>query len=51
MPYTGAADTTLAYQPEHDPNRMYALVDDSLVVVVQRAMFDPILQPAENLLP
>jgi hypothetical protein len=48
MPYTSVVDTTLAYQPDHDPIRMYALVEDSLVVVVQRAVFDPILQPAEN---
>jgi hypothetical protein len=30
---------------------MHALVEDSLMVVIQRPLFDPILQPAENLLP
>lgn len=51
MPFTGEVDTTLAYRPTHDPNRMYAQVEDSLLVVVQRDLFDPLLQPAENLLP
>lgn len=51
MPYTGDVDTTLAFQPKYDANRMHALVEDTLMVVIQRTMFDPILQPAENLLP
>lgn len=51
MPYTGEVDSTLAFQPEYDPNRMYAFVEDSLVVVIQRPMFDPILEPAEQLQP
>lgn len=51
MPYTGEVDSTLAFRPQHDPNRMYAFVEDSLVVVIQRPMFDPILEPAEQLQP
>jgi hypothetical protein len=51
MPYTGEVDPTLAYQPKYEANRMHALVEDSLMVVIQRPLFDPILQPAENLLP
>jgi len=51
MPYTGEVDSTLAFQPTHDPNRMYAFVDDSLVVVIQRPMFDHILESAEQLQP
>ncbi|MCU0318683.1 MAG: hypothetical protein MUE88_01190 [Flavobacteriales bacterium] len=51
MPYTGDVDSTLAFQPTYDPNRMYALVQDSLVVVIQRPMFDPILESAEQLQP
>lgn len=51
MPYTGEVDSTLAFLPTHDPNRMYAFVDDSLVVVIQRPMFDHILESAEQLQP
>lgn len=35
----------------HDPMRMHALVQDSLLVVVQRHMFDRILQPSSALMP
>jgi hypothetical protein len=51
MPYKGAVDSTLSYVPQHDVNSMYAYVDDSLVVVVQRPLFDLVLEPAEQLQP
>jgi hypothetical protein len=51
MPYKGPVDSTLTYVPQYDVNSMYAVVDDSLVVVVQRPLLDPILEPAEQLQP
>ncbi len=51
MPFTGEVDSTLAFRPTNDPNRMYAFVDDSLVVVIQRPMYDALLEPAEQLQP
>ncbi len=51
MPYTGGEPEFGESKPLHDPTRMHALVQDSLLVVVQRQIFDPILQPATAFLP
>ena len=51
MPYTGEEPAFGQPKPIHDPIRMHALIQDTLRVVVQRQMFDPILQPVEALLP
>jgi hypothetical protein len=44
-PYTGEAGGFDKPRPLHDPLRMFALVDDSLVVAVQRAYADRFTQP------
>ena len=51
MPYTGEEPAFGEPKLLHDPLRMHALVQDSLLVVVQRTIFDPILQPATAFLP
>lgn len=45
-PYKGPEPEFDAARPLHDTQYMYALVQDSLLVVVQRIGFDRILQPA-----
>jgi len=51
MPYTGDEPPFGESKPLHDPVRMHAMVQDTLLVVVQRNTFDPILQPATAFLP
>ena len=51
MPYTGELGNTGGTRPLQDPLRMYALVEDSLVVVVQRQFTDLMTQPASAFLP
>lgn len=48
-PYTGEAGGFDKPRPLHDPLRMFALVEDSLVVAVQRAYSDRFTQPASAL--
>lgn len=50
-PYEGDLTAPEAVQAEHDKVRMQALVQDTLLVTVQRQMFDVVLQPREFLLP
>ena len=47
LPYTGNEPTFDVSQPLYDIDRMYALVEDSLVTIVQRASFNSILQPVQ----
>ncbi len=49
LPYTGDEPVFNEARPLHDPRHMYALVEDTLLVMVQRASFDHILQPASAL--
>ncbi|HQV51376.1 MAG: hypothetical protein IPI00_04045 [Flavobacteriales bacterium] len=49
MPYTGTEPTFDVSQPLYDKDRMYALVEDSLVTVVQRTTFNSILQPVQSM--
>jgi hypothetical protein len=51
MPYKGDEPGPGQARPLHDNLRMRALVQDTLLVVVQRAGFDAILQPASALKP
>ena len=51
MPYEGDLTAIDAPQQLHDKVRMYALVQDSLFVVVQRQMWDRVLQPVTALRP
>jgi hypothetical protein len=51
MPYMGDEPPFGEPKPLHDAIRMYALVQDTLLVVVQRHTFDPILQPVTALMP
>ncbi|MEO8588785.1 MAG: hypothetical protein ABI432_05400 [Flavobacteriales bacterium] len=51
MPYAGEEPAFGEPKPLHDPVRMHALVQDTLLVVVQRQIFDPILQPATSFRP
>ena len=47
-PFTGQKD--LEFRPmNEDPDRLYALIDDTALVVVQRHLFDRILPPIERL--
>lgn len=50
MPYTGEAGGFDAPRPLHDPLRMHALVEDTLVVAVQRAYADRLTQTAGALM-
>ncbi|HRH70859.1 MAG TPA: hypothetical protein PLB89_15260 [Flavobacteriales bacterium] len=45
LPYTGPAPTFDRAQPLFDDIRMYALVQDTLVVVMQRPQLERVLQP------
>lgn len=45
LPYQGEQETVEAATKPYDDVRMRALVDDSLLVVVQRVMWDRVLQP------
>jgi len=47
LPYKGTEPTFDVSQPLYDIDRMYALVEDSLVTIVQRASFNSILQPVQ----
>lgn len=51
LPYTGEEPTFDGPRPLHDPRHMYAVVEDTLLVMVQRASFDHILQPVNALQP
>lgn len=51
MPYQGEDDMSTAVAMEHDDMRLRALVDDSLLVVVQRLTWDRVLQPLNSLRP
>ncbi len=50
-PYEGDLTAPEAQQAEHDKVRLLALVHDTLLVTVQRQMFDVVLQPREMLQP
>ncbi|MBK8498475.1 MAG: hypothetical protein IPL52_06555 [Flavobacteriales bacterium] len=50
MPYTGGATEFDTPQPLHDPLRMHALVQDTVLVVVQRQFTDRMTQPASALM-
>lgn len=51
MPYQGDATAIDAPLQLHDRVRMHALVQDTLLVVVQRGMWDRVLQPVTALRP
>lgn len=51
MPYHGEAGGFGQPRPIHDPMRMFALVQDTLIVVVQRQYTDRMTQPATALMP
>lgn len=51
MPYEGEQETAEAATKVHDDARMRALVEDTLLVVVQRMMWDRVLQPVSALQP
>lgn len=51
MPYTGEHEDPFSPKPLHDPLRMWALVQDTLLVTVQREKADIITQPASAFLP
>lgn len=51
MPYQGEPDITETVTKEFDDVRLRALVDDSLLVVVQRLTWDRVLQPVDLLRP
>jgi len=50
-PYEGELETMEAATQLHDGVRMHALVEDTLLVVVQRMMWDRVLQPVSALRP
>lgn len=50
-PYEGDLSAIDAPQQIHDKVRMHALVEDTLVVVVQRQLWDPLVQPAQLFAP
>jgi hypothetical protein len=51
MPFQGELETLEAATQLHDGVRMHALVEDTLLVVVQRMMWDRVLQPVSALRP
>lgn len=51
MPYTGDGSAFDAAVPLHEPLRMWALVEDTLLVTVQRQYVDQMTQPAAALQP
>lgn len=51
MPYHGEAGGFNEPRPIHDPMRMFALVQDTLLVVVQRQYTDRMTQPVTALMP
>lgn len=51
MPYQGEEDLSKSVTMEHDDMRLRALVDDTLLVVVQRLTWDRVLQPLNALRP
>lgn len=51
MPYKGEPSEFNEPQALHDPMRMHALVEDTLLVVVQRQFTDIMTQPASALMP
>lgn len=51
MPYMGEPGMEEPVAKEHDDTRLRALVDDSLLVVVQRVSWDRVLQPVDLLRP
>jgi len=48
LPYTAAAPTFDMAQPLFDDMRMYGLVQDTLVVIMQRPQLERVLQPISN---
>ncbi len=51
MPYQGEENMSTAVAMEHDDVRLRALLNDTLLVVVQRLTWDRVLQPLNSLRP